>query len=499
MASEISTEIIEEEKKKTTLNELVEKILHSKLSDKRINELKKLGIDLEENDYTVFTDMTLGQIHSAGRNNNTNAYKLLMDIAKEQEFMGEVKTYELPARLVGRAFVDLHRDITNRAYNEFLLPGGRGSTKSSFISLEVPVLIKNNPNTHFLITRPYANTLRDSVFAQVAWAISELDDDHNWKKTYSPMQMTYIPTGQIIYFRGGDEPEKIKSIKPPFGYIAFMWFEEVDQFRGDAQIRMLEQSALRGGEISMKFKSYNTPKSRVHWINKYSQLPRPNMKVHNTTYLDTPVEWLGQPFIDEAELLLELNEKAYQHEYLGIMVGDGTNVFDNVVADTITDDDINNFDYVYHGQDWGWFPDPNVLMGMSYDANRKTLYIYREEYAVKHDSEMWSERIIDLKRFTIVADNNERKSISDLRGLGFDMREAIKGPGSVHQGLKWLAGLNKIVIDPKRCPNAFREFTSYELEKDKEGNPITAYPDKDNHTIDAVRYAMEVVWRRAGL
>ena len=91
------------------------------------------------------------------------------------------------------------------------------------------------------------------------------------------------------------------------------------------------------------------------------------------------------------------------------------------------------------------------------------------------------------------------KSINDFKAFGFDMRPAIKGPNSVHEGIKWLAGLTKIVIDPVRCPKTASEFLNYEFEKDKEGNPITGYPDKDNHSIDAVRYAMEVVWRRRGL
>ena len=497
----MSLEIIDkkEDEKPLKLNEIIEKVLRSKLSDERIQFLQDKGINLAPEDYTIFTDMTLGQIESAANKSNTKAYELMLGIMQEQEIHNTVANYELPARVIGRSFVDLYRSIINREYDEYLIKGGRGSLKSSFMGFVPVVLIKNNPNTHFLITRPYANTLRDSVFAQVSWAITELGDDHNWKKTYSPMQMVYIPTGQIIYFRGGDEPEKIKSIKPPFGYIAFTWFEEADQFKGDEQIRNLEQSALRGGPIAIRFKTYNTPKSRIHWINKYSLLPKTNMYVHESTYLDSPVQWLGQPFIDEAEQLKELNPKAYEHEYMGIMVGDGTNVFDNVVADSITDDMINNFDYHYHGQDWGWFPDPNVLSGMSYDANNRILYIYREEYAVKQDSEMWAVRIDDVKDYTIVADTNEQKSINDFRSYGFDMRGARKGPNSVHVGMKWLAGLNKIVIDPVRCPYTFKEFVGYEYEKDKEGNPVTAYPDKDNHTIAAVRYAMEAVFTRRGL
>lgn len=485
--------------KRATVKDTVYELMHTRLSANQIEELKNRGIDLADEHYTMFLMMVLGQFEGAATKNNTKAFEFLSGIMEQSEIENVKLSYELPASVIGKSFVDLNRYINNREYKRFLLKGGRGSLKSTFIAEKIIELIKSNPNTHALVTRPVANTLRDSVLAQFKWAISVLGDDANWKDTTSPMQLKYIPTGQIIYFRGGDEPEKIKSIKPPFGYIAFLWFEEVDQFRGEEQIRNIKQSAIRGGDDGIIFKSYNTPRSRAHWINKYSKIPQENLLVHSSNYLDVPSEWLGQFFLEEAEQLKEINPKAYAHEYMGEEVGDGGNVFENVIAAEITDDDIRNFDYVYHGQDWGWYPDPNRFHGMSYDANARVLYIYREEDGVRIPNEEWQHRIDDLKMFTITADSNEMKSISDFREWGFDMRAAEKGPGSVHQGIKWLAGLTKIVIDPIRCPKAFKEFMGYEYVRDKNGDPVTDYPDKDNHSIAAIRYAMEVVWKRRGL
>ena len=187
---------------------------------------------------------------------------------------------------------------------------------------------------------------------------------------------------------------------------------------------------MRGGNIAIKIKSYNTPKTKHHWINKYKLQARPNMLLHKSTYKDVPVEWLGQPFVDEALLLKELNPTAYEHEYLGEMVGQGYNVFENIVAQEISDIEIENYEYVYHGQDWGFFPDPNHLAGMSYDANLKTLYIFREERGLRQSSEMWFDKISYLldDNLLIVADNNERKSINDMRAYGLNMVEAKKGP-----------------------------------------------------------------------
>ena len=166
---------------------------------------------------------------------------------------------------------------------------------------------------------------------------------------------------------------------------------------------------------------------------------------------------------------------------------------------TITQSEVDRFDMLYFGQDWGWFPDPNVFMGMHLDLNRRVLYIFEEIDGNKITNDAWAELIAHRKNELITADSAEQKSVNDFRSYGFNMQGAVKGPGSVHYGLKWLASLTEIVIDPVRCTGAAKEFTEYEYEKDKEGNPITAYPDANNHRIDAVRYALERVMRRGGL
>ena len=149
------------------------------------------------------------------------------------------------------------------------------------------------------------------------------------------MQIVYKPTGQIIYFRGMDDPLKIKSIKVPFGYIGILWYEEFDQYAGEEAIRSVNQSALRGtdekGESkTIKFETFNPPATAQNWANRYVLQPRKGMTVLHTSHLDVPKEWLGQAFIDEAETLKELNPKAYENEYLGEVTGTGGNVFENL-------------------------------------------------------------------------------------------------------------------------------------------------------------------------
>lgn len=210
---------------------------------------------------------------------------------------------------------------------------------------------------------------------------------------------------------------------------------------------------------------------------------------------------MGQTFIDEAEFTKETNPKIYENEYLGLETGEGTNVFENLEIREITDEEILHFDRLYKGIDWGWYPDPFAYNDMYFDIARRTLYIFDEFHTNKMSNKAtWDclkEKGVTENDY-ITADSSERKSVEDYRSYGAYIRGAIKGPGSVEYSMKWLSTLSKIVIDPIRCPKTREEFECYELEKDKDGNVITGYPDKNNHHIDAVRYALEEIWRRKG-
>ena len=316
----------------------------------------------------------------------------------------------------------------------------------------------------------------------------------------SPMELIYKPTGQKIMFRGADDPMKIKSIKVPFGYIAITHFEEKDQFAGRPEIRNILQSTMRGGPRYWSFESYNPPISRDNWANKDSLEERADRLCHKSTYLEAPPEWLGQQFLDEAEHLKETDERAYQHEYLGIPVGTGGNVFDNLELRNITDEEIAHFDRFYQGVDWGWFPDPFAFIRLYYDRAREKIYLIDEIYQNKLTNED-SGRIIAQRGYKgtrIICDSAEPKSVADYRAMGLPAQEAIKGPGSVEYGMKWLQR-RKIVIDRRRTPNAYNEFVGYEYERNKDGDIISGYPDANNHLIDATRYALEPASRRMGV
>ena len=330
--------------------------------------------------------------------------------------------------------------------------------------------------------------------------------DAEFRSTVSPMEITYLPTGQKIFFRGLDKPGKIKSIKVRFGYIGITHFEELDQFAGREEVRKVTQSTIRGGELFWNFETFNPPVTAANWANKDILLPRAGRLVHRSCYTDVPREWLGEQFFIEAEELKRVNELAYRHEYLGEITGTGAQVFDNLDIREITDAEINTFGAIYDGVDWGFFPDPFQWIRCSYNPATMTVYIFNEFRALRMGNR---DTYAELRRrgvseyADISADSAEPKSIADYKEYGFvtirpAMKGTISGEGSVAYSMKWLQSQRKIVIDPVRCPHAATEFSEYEMERNAAGEIISGYPDHNNHCIDGTRYALDRIWRRKG-
>jgi len=481
-------------RQKATMLSTLEKLLDekNKTSGKTYRELATLGL-------------IKGAVNGSSKN-----YEIIQQLMEKQEAkeQDDDAIVILPAKDVASSFVDINRSIDDREYREYYLEGGRGSTKSSFISEKIIELLENNPKMCAVVLRKVKDTLKDSVFAQLEWAIDILGETYskvkdNWKLTKSPLEMTNIKTGQKIYFRGADDYGKIKSLKTPANmYVGITWYEEFDQFNGMNEVRKINQSLIRGGEDFIQFYSYNTPASSLHFVNVEKLIPKPTRLVHLSDYRNVPKKWLGQAFIDEADFLKSVNEKLYQNEYLGLMTGTGGNVFENIELREITDNEINTFDYIYMGLDFGYFPDPLAWTKCSYNPNQRTLYIF-DEYVVNKmsNADVWehlkSEKGVKEDDL-IIADSAEPKSIGDFKAYGSCMRGAEKGAGSVEYSMKWLSSLAKIVIDVNRCPTTAQEFSTYEYQQDKDGNYISGYVDANNHCIDSVRYALNNIWKKKG-
>lgn len=396
--------------------------------------------------------------------------------------------------IIAPSFFDIHNFIKQERYTHYWLAGGRASTKSSFISIEIPLLMMKDPMANCVVMRKVSNTLKDSVFNQLVWGLDKLGVSEYWAVNKSPLELIYKPFGNKILFRGLDDPQKLKSTKFAHGYCKIIWYEEVTEMFGMEEIRNVNQTLMRGGDKFIVFYSYNPPKNINNWTNAESLIIRPDKIFHKSTYLTVPKEWLGEPFFIEAEHLKKVNELAYRNEYLGEATGTGGAVFDNLTIRKITDEELKTFDKIYDGLDFGYAVDPSCYVQVYFDKKRKKLYIFSEVYKVGLSNENLWEKIVKVKvsRATITADSAEPKSIDKLNSLGkIYVRGAKKGPDSVEYGIRWLQDLEEIIIDNERTPNCAREFSLYEYERDKYGEFKSKYPDINNHSIDAVRYAIE--------
>ena len=195
--------------------------------------------------------------------------------------------------VLGEAFQESHRAIKNRTVHTVVEEGGRGSLKSSFCSVEIVLWLLKWPQSHALVMRQMGNTLEDSVYSQMLWAVAKLGLSEHFLEKKSPLRLIYKPTGQTIYFRGLDDEMKIKGIKPKFGYIGCLWFEEADQLRrGENAVLSVKQSAFRGSgsNPTLTLISFNPPANARNWANRYAREQQPGKLVHHSSYLKAPAD-----------------------------------------------------------------------------------------------------------------------------------------------------------------------------------------------------------------
>lgn len=402
------------------------------------------------------------------------------------------------SNLIAPSFYNVHNSLKKNKYTHYWLKGGRGSTKSSFISEEIILGIMSDNNANAVVLRKVGQYLKDSVFEQLLWAIQVLGVEHLWQVKLSPLELIYGK--QRIIFRGADKPKKIKSTKFKNGYCKYIWYEEVDEFNGMEEIRTINQSLMRGGERFVVFYSYNPPRSQRNWVNNEILKERNDRLVHHSTYLTVPKSWLGEQFFIEAEHLKQVNYDAYAHEYLGEVRGTGGEIFTNIIIRKITDDEVSNFDRIRRAVDFGYAIDPLHYTECHFDKTRRRLYIFFEIHKVGMSNRLAVESILkqNQNNCLVMGDSAEPRTIAEFKNLGLNIKGVKKGPDSVEYGIKFMQDLEEIIIDKERCPNTAREFLGYEYEKDCNDNFKSDYPDKDNHSIDAVRYALRDDMRSKG-
>ena len=406
--------------------------------------------------------------------------------------------------LVAPCYYHLLPMIFEGKSSHFVFRGGRGSGKSSFCAIHVVSHILTHPKDDAIVLLKIADGIRSSVSQNIAWAIGLFGLDDFFKINRTTQTYTYLPTGQQILLKGCDDPVKLKSIKSVSGRFGVLWFEELEQFSGADEVRSVLFTFMRGvGESSRQLVlySYNPPKKRHHWLNSEFMLAK-NQVITHTTYLDVPSEWLGDTFLALAEELKEKNEKGYRWELLGEVIGQGLEVFENIIETTINEAMLDAMPSTYKGVDFGW-ADPTVAIEVYYDRQNRSIYIVRELYKTRLSVESLSEWLINNgmhKGGYLICDSADPSKIDGLRRSGvINAMGAKKGKDSIRNGLNWLSlYIQNIYIDKDRTPNAYREFTQYTYEQNKDGVISDTPPDKNNHTIDALRYALEPVVIRQG-
>lgn len=404
------------------------------------------------------------------------------------------------SELLAPVFAPVHTDIRRHGHDEYWLYGGRGSGKSSFVSIEIVLGMMKDPQANALVVRRVAKTLRQSVYEQLCWAIDRLGVDHLWARRLSSMELSYRPTGQRILFIGADDPQKSKGIKVSRGNFKFLWFEELAEFDGMGAVNTITASAVRG-DAAVTFYTYNPPESIANWVNEEALCIHEGRLSHKSSYLDIPPKWLGASFLSKADIMRRTNERAYRHMYLGEVTGTGGQVFENVELRPIPEGEISRMGAFYDGLDFGYYPDPTHWVRVSYDPSRLTVYVVDELRRFRTTDREFARLLMERRDVTasteIICDSASEKPLAELRSEGLrSVVGAMKGRGSIETGIRWLRMRARIVIDPARTPETAKEFAQYEFVKLKNGSFTESYPDRDNHAIDAVRYALNRVWLR---
>lgn len=405
-----------------------------------------------------------------------------------------------------------------KKYLRYVLKGGRGSGKSFIIPMRIMLDIMEYP-VSALGVRKVQNTILKSVYANFKGAANAMGVRHLFRFVDSKLEITYKPRGNKIYFAGADDSDKIKSIKDADFPLAIMWIEELAEFKNEDEVTTIENSVLREeleGKIanfSMRkrvypfdysfYYSYNPPKRRQSWVNKKyeSSFIDANTYVDHSTYLGNP--HLSKKFIEEAENVKKNKPMKYRWEYMGEAIGSGVVPFDNLHIEpgSIPDEMAANFDNIRNGLDFGYATDPLAFVRWHYDKKKNGIYAIDEIYGVKISNRELAKKLHEkgYQNDEIFSDSAEPKSNAELvneHGIR-NIKGVKKGPDSVEYGEQWLDDLDFICIDPLRTPNIAKEFENIDYQTDRDGNPKPRLEDKDNHTIDATRYAFnEDMWAK---
>lgn len=403
----------------------------------------------------------------------------------------ERKTMYLP-EIIGKGY----KTFWNFKGRYRVIKGSRGSKKSKTTALYYITMLMKYPEANLLVVRKTFRTLKDSCYRELKWAAKRLGVENYWNFTISPMETTYLPTGQKIYFRGLDDPLKVTSITVDIGVLCWMWIEEAYEISKEDDFDILDES-IRGAVPTGLFKQITltfNPWNEHHWMKARF------FDVKDEDILAITTNYLCNEFLDEAdrkvfETMKTNNPRRYQVAGLGNWgIVDGL-VYENWEEKYFSLEEIKGLKGIKtaFGLDFGYTNDPSAFFCGLVDEANKIIYVFDEIYKEGLSNERIAKEIIRVGygKEKIYADCAEPKSIDRLYDLGIShIRASRKGPDSIKNGIDFIQGY-KIIIHPK-CVNFITEIGNYTWDIDKKtGNKINKPIDDFNHLMDAMRYALE--------
>ena len=407
--------------------------------------------------------------------------------------------------MIKKEFINL-RDVIGKGYKEFwhfkgryrVVKGSRASKKSKTTALWFIWNMMKYPEANTLVIRKTFRTLKDSCFKELKWAVKRLKVEHLWDFTLSPLEATYKPTGQKIYFRGLDDPLKVTSIAVEVGCLCWMWIEEAYEIMKEDDFNILDES-IRGKTPPGLFKQITitfNPWNERHWLKKrFFDNPDEETLAITTNYKCN--EWLDEADLKVFETMMKNNPRRYAVAGLGGWgIVDGL-VYENWREEAFSIDDIKNCESAF-GLDFGYTNDPSAFFCGFIDVQEKKLYVWDEIYQKGMSNKRIYDAITDAgyNKERITGDSAEPKSIDELKGYGLRIKGAEKGKDSIKNGIQWIQDL-EIIIHP-RCVNFLTEISNYTWDKDRFGTKLNVPIDDFNHLMDAMRYALEKFIKNKG-
>ncbi|PNX50615.1 MAG: hypothetical protein BV456_06110 [Thermoplasmata archaeon M8B2D] len=488
-------------KQKKNMAQLTAAIMSKNINNlddlKKDTDIKPL-LEMIDEDKTMASLMVAGQIRSAMKG-NSRAFELITDLNEKSQKQDESnKKYTIPITDITIDFVELYRVVHEAfetgKYREIISKGGRGSIKSNFWAAIAEETIYNDNQAHVVYTRRYKTDLRGSVYNQFMKTIIRHNMLDEWDFTTSPMMAKYKKTGQCVIFVGADKPISLKSYNLSFGYVKLLIHEECDEMAGLEQMDNIEDTFLRSDTFALDIKVFNPPKSANNFMNEYVNECRnkDTTYISHSYYYNVPVKWLGQRFFERAEWFKQHKPRYYANNYMGEVVGTGGTIFENLETRTITDSEIDSFDSISNGLDFG-FEHPQTFIRSYYDHEKDILYPFYEVWARKCKNSTFARKIKEFKNVEIIADSARPDSIAEMQDWGFDIIGAKKRWGS-NKGREycweWLQQTTKIIIDPERTPKLYEEMSKLEFEQLKDGSFSSQYPTLGEDSIMALIYGL---------